>query len=140
MPTVRSAFATIATVALLGATACVQTLPEHDNRIFTAVPIAKMAASDLVSAFATDEAAARARFAGKAVEVSGLVRDLPAEAGQRATFLLSAGDGPRHVRATVHEDRAAQVVPLLANGQRVTLRCFFEGVTDHVQLKSCVVP
>lgn len=122
------------------AAACAQTLPEHDNRIFTAVPVAKLSALDLVQAFTDNEAAAADRFAGKAVEVSGLVRGLPDGTAAAASFLLVAGDGPRHVRAALHEDRAAAILPTLANGERVTLRCFCEGLTDHVQLKSCVVP
>lgn len=120
---------------------CAQTLPEHDNRIFTAVPIAKLSSVDLAQAFVTDGSAAATRFVGKAIEVSGLVRDLtPAGAGQGTTFLLSAGDGPKHVRVSLHEDRAAEITKGLVNGQRATFRCFCEGMTDHVQLKSCVVP
>lgn len=120
---------------------CAQTLPEHDNRIFTAVPIAKLSSVDLAQAFVTDSSAAAGRFVGKAIEVSGLVRDLPAtETGPGTTFLLSAGDGPRHVRISLHEDRAAEITKGLVNGQRATFRCFCEGVTDHIQLKSCVVP
>jgi len=127
-------------LAIVCGAACAETLPEHDNRIFTAVPVAKLSAADLVRAFADNESAARDRFVGRAVEVSGLLRDLPAEANGAGAFLLSAGDGPRHVRAVLHEDRAPQIRPTLVNGERVTLRCFCEGITDHVQLKSCVVP
>lgn len=119
---------------------CAQTLPDHDNRIFTAVPVAKLSAADLVQAFVDDEAAARARFAGRAVEVSGVVRDLPSGPDASAAFLLTAGDGPRHARIVLHEDLAADILPTLAAGARITLRCFCEGLTDHVQLKSCVVP
>jgi hypothetical protein len=121
--------------------ACAQTLPEHDNRIFTAVPIAKLSSIDLAQAFVTDSAAATNRFVGKAIEVSGLVRDLtPTEGDPGTTFLLAAGDGPKHVRVSLHEDRAAEIAKGLTNGQRATFRCFCEGVTDHIQLKSCVVP
>ncbi len=126
------------TVAIAG---CAQTLPEHDNRIFTATPIAKLSSVDLLQAFVSDSAAATDRFVGKAIEVSGLVRDLtPTEGGPGTTFLLTAGDGQKHVRVSLHEDRAAEITKGLVNGQRATFRCFCEGVTDHVQLKSCVVP
>lgn len=130
----------IAVLALVLTAACADTLPEHDNRIFSAVPVAKLSAVDLVRAFDADASAARERFVGRAVEVSGLVRDLSAEPESAGAFLLSAGEGARHVRVWLHEDRAAAVRPTLANGNRITLRCFCEGVTDHVQLKSCVVP
>lgn len=127
-------------LAAIAAAACAQTLPEHDNRIFTAVPVAKLSAADLVRAFEADGAAASDRFVGKAIEVSGLVRELAEAPGVIASFLLVAGDGTRHVRASLHEDRAVEMFKTLANGQRTTLRCFCGGMTDHVQLKSCVVP
>lgn len=120
---------------------CAQTLPEHDNRIFTAEPVAKLSAIDLAQAFVSDAASATDRFVGKAIEVSGVIRDLaPADAALTRTFLLASGDGPRQVRISLHEDRAAEITKGLANGQRATFRCFCEGVTDHIQLKSCVVP
>ena len=119
---------------------CVQTLPEHDNRIFTAVPVAKLSAANLVQAFATDPTDAADRFVGKAVEVSGLIQDLQGDPGTARTFLLSAGESTTHVRVQLHEDRAPGIAKTLANGQRATFRCFCEGLTDHVQLKSCVVP
>jgi hypothetical protein len=119
---------------------CAQTLPEHDNRIFTAVPVAKLSAADLVQAFVTSESSARDRFVGKAVEVSGVIQGLEGEPGTSRTFLLSAGESTTHVRVSLHEDRAPEVAKVLANGQRATFRCFCEGRTDHVQLKSCVVP
>lgn len=120
--------------------ACARTLPEHDNRIFTATPVAKLSAADLVRAFDGDAALAADRFIGRAVEVSGVVRDLPATPSVPLVFLLSAGETGRQVRVSLHEDRSAELAKTLANGHRVTLRCFCEAVTDHVQLKSCVVP
>lgn len=127
-------------MAAVAAAACAQTLPEHDNRIFTAVPVAKLSATDLVRAFETDGPAASDRFVGNAIEVSGVVRELADTPAVGTSFLLVAGDGSRHVRASLHEDRAVELFKTLANGQRTTLRCFCEGMTDHVQLKSCVVP
>lgn len=120
--------------------ACAQTLPEHDNRIFTATPVAKLSAVDLVKAFDGDTAAASDRLIGRAIEVSGVVRDLPPAPSTPLVFLLSAGETGRQVRVSLHEDRSAEMAKTLTNGQRVTLRCFCEAVTDHVQLKSCVVP
>ena len=127
-------------LVVLMSAACAQTLPEHDNRIFTAVPIIKLSATNLVQIFTTNNAEATDRFVGNAIEVSGVIQDLQGEPGTARTFFLSAGDSPRHVRISLHEDRAPEIAKTLANGQRVTFRCFCEGLTDHVQLKSCVVP
>jgi hypothetical protein len=120
--------------------ACAQTLPEHDNRIFTATPVAKLSAADLAQAFVANPGDAANRFVGKAIEVSGVIQDLQGEPGAARTFLLSGGDSGTHVRVSLHEDRAAEAAKTLANGQRATFRCFCEGFSDHVQLKSCVVP
>lgn len=122
------------------AAGCAQTLPEHDNRIFTAVPVAKLSAANLVQAFATNRTDATDRFVGRAIEVSGLIQDLQGDPGTARTFLLSAGESTIHVRVSLHEDRAPEIARTLTNGQRATFRCFCEGLTDHVQLKSCVVP
>jgi hypothetical protein len=124
----------------VGIAGCAQTLPEHDNRIFTAVPVAKLSAADLVQAFTSDPAAAGNRFVGRAVEISGVIEGLPEAPVAGTAFLLTAGDAPPHVRALFHEDRAVEAFAGLANGQRVTIRCFCEGMNEHVQLKSCVVP
>ncbi|GMV21084.1 MAG: hypothetical protein AMXMBFR57_10330 [Acidimicrobiia bacterium] len=122
------------------AAACAQTLPEHDNRIFTAAPVAKLSAADLVKAFTADPDAARRRFVGEAIEVSGVVRVLPENVAQSRQFQLHAGDTDPQVQISLHEDRAEAIAKTLNPGQRLTLRCFCEGLSTHVQLKSCVVP
>lgn len=124
----------------VGLAGCAQTLPDHDNRIFTAVPVAKLSAADLVQAFVADPDAAEDRFVGKAVEISGVLQGLPEAPAPGTAFLLTAGDAPPHVRALFHEDRATDAFVGRANGQRLTIRCFCEGMNEHVQLKSCVVP
>lgn len=127
-------------IAATCAAACAQTLPEHDNRIFTASPVAKLSAVDLAQAFTTDPDAARRRFVGEAIEVSGVVRVLPEDVAQTRRFQLHAGESDPQVQVSLHEDRAEAIVKSLSPGQRLTLRCFCEGLSTHVQLKSCVVP
>lgn len=130
----------ILALVLVCAAACAQTLPEHDNRIFTAAPIAKMSAVDLAKAFTSDPDAAQRRFVGEAIEVSGVVRVLPDDVAQSRRFQLYAGDTDPQVQVSLHEDRADAIAKTLNPGQRLTLRCFCEGLSTHVQLKSCVVP
>lgn len=126
---------------------CARTVPDHDNRIFTAPVAAKLTVGDLVRAFDVDAGAASDRFAGRAVEISGVVRNVPA-AGQPATITLVAatpvsGDpaaAPATLSASLHEDRAAEVLKTLVDGQRATLKCYCEVDASVVRLKSCVVP
>ena len=137
----------VAVFALVLVGACARTMPDHDNRIFTAPVAAKLTVGDLVGAFSADAAAAADRFAGRAVEISGVARNLPA-AGQPATLTLNAstpatgaeGAAPATVTASLHEDRATEVLKTLADGQRATLKCFCEVTGSTVRLKSCVVP
>lgn len=123
---------------LLWAVGCAQTLPEHDNRIFTAVPTAKLSVADLVQAYTDNAVGASARFDGRAVEVSGLVPALPVP--PTSAFLLTSGDAAQRVRVSFHEDQADESLKTLDVGRRITLRCFCEGLTDLVTLKSCVIP
>jgi hypothetical protein len=137
----------VAAVALLAAAACARTVPDHDNRIFTAPVAAKLTVGDLVRAFADDAASARDRFSARAVEISGVVRDMPA-AGQPATLTLVASApttgaqdaAPATLSVSLHEDRAAEVLKTLTDGQRATLKCYCEVDGPIVRLKSCVVP
>jgi hypothetical protein len=137
----------VAVIALLAAAACARTVPDHDNRIFTAPVAAKLTVGDLVRAFAEDAASARGRFSGRAVEISGIVRNVPA-AGLPATVTLVASApvtadseaAPVALSASLHEDRAADVLKTLADGQRTTLKCYCEVDGTTVRLKSCVVP
>lgn len=139
----------VAGVALvLAATmACARTVPDHDNRIFTAPVAAKLTVGDLVGAFTGDAASARDRFAGRAVEISGVVRNLPAPGAPAVITLTAAapvtGDGtaaPATIAASLHEDRAADVLKTLTDGQRTTLKCYCEVDGTTLRLKSCVVP
>jgi hypothetical protein len=130
----------VLTALAIAIAACARTMPDHDNRIFTAVPVAKLSAADLVRTFTDDPSGAADRFVGRAIEVSGTVRDLADPASMPQAFLLHAGETGPQVHISLHEDRATEMLKGLANGQRATFRCFCEGARDGIQLKSCVVP
>ncbi len=122
---------------LAGAAACTPAVSDHDNRIFSLPASVKLSAVDLSSAYATDAGAADGRYRGRVVEISGVVRGLRPDTS--ALTMAGAETGPS-VEASVHEDLAAQVLKTVADGQRITLKCFCEGLDQHVRLKSCVTP
>jgi len=53
---------------------------------------------------------------------------------------LGAGNAELTVEASLHGETAAEVLKTVADGQRVTLKCFCEGFDQRVRLKSCVAP
>ena len=125
----------------LGAAACVSRLPDQDLRILTAQPAAKLSASDLWKDFQTDADGAASRYFGKAIDVSDRPTAIePAPpAGPRMLF-VQAGD--RGVVARLLDEKAAETVKDTKAGDRLTLRCFCEGLDANkdVLLKSCIKP
>jgi len=116
--------------------ACGPAVSDHDNRIFATPASIKLSAADLSSAYGTDAGAADGRYRGRVLEVSGVIDKLP---GGVAMMLRGAEKGPA-VEASLHEDVAAEMLKTLADGKRVTIKCFCEGLSQHVRLKSCVAP
>jgi hypothetical protein len=71
------------------------------------------------------------------VEVSGVIDKV--HSGGVEVTLRGADKGPE-VEASLHEDVATEMLKKMADGQRVTLKCFCEGLNQQVRLKSCVAP
>ena len=120
--------------------ACVSNLPEQDLRILTAQPYAKLSTSDLWKDFQTDAAAATKKYFGKAIDVSDKPTAIETEAskGQHFFFFQTAGHG---VRAQLLDERAAEILKEAKAGERLTLRCFCQGMDGQdVLLKSCIRP
>ena len=44
------------------------------------------------------------------------------------------------VPPALHEDVAVELLKTMADGQRITIKCFCEGLDQRVRLKSCVAP
>ena len=135
------AMGTVAGLAILLGAGCVDRLPDQDLRILTTEPAAKFSASDLWKDFQGDAAGARSRYFGKAVDVSdrptAIEPDPPA--GPRMLFVQAAERG---VVARLLDEKAAETLKDVKVGDRLTLRCFCEGLDTNkdVVLKSCIRP
>lgn len=124
-------------VAFLAAFAgCAETLPEQDRRIYAATPAAKLSADVLWKDYQADSAAADRQYWGKALEVSGNIAAI-SSAPPRAFLTFAEGD-QAGVRAELLDDESAAILEAVKVGDRVTLRCFCEGLDGTVRLKSCV--
>jgi putative nucleic acid binding protein len=128
-----------AVCALCGA--CAQHLPDQDLRILETAPAAKTTPDDLWKEFQADRRAAAGRYHGRAVDVSGRISVIVAEPAKQAILFLQKGAGENvGVEARLLDDRASQTTKDTAAGQRITLRCFVEGLETNLILKSCVKP
>ncbi len=120
---------------LLAGVACAPSVSDHDNRIFAAAASLKLSVTDLSEAYAADAGAADGRYRGRVVEISGIVGNVT----EGSPVLIMAGTEPV-VWASLHEDTAAELLKTATQGQRITLKCFCEGLDRQVHLKSCVAP
>ena len=127
---------TLSAAALLGCVACVDRLPDQDRRITVTPAVAKLMAEDLWKDFQQDAGAARAKYWGKAVEVSGKATRADIENGSSYVFFAQAE--PYGVRANLLDDQAAGIVADVQSGSRLRLKCFCEGLDGNVVLKSCI--
>lgn len=122
----------------LAGAACVSNLPEQDLRILSAQPSAKLSASDLWKDFQTDANKAKATYFGKAIDVSDKPTAIEAAKGQ---YFFFGQAGEHGVRARLLDDKAAEILKDAKVGERLTLRCFCQGMDGQdVLLKSCIRP
>ena len=129
-----------AAVCMALAGGCVDTLPAEDLRITTAVPAAKLSTTILWRDFEADGAAARARYWGKAVEITGLVARASA-AGEPDPHVMFLEKDDHGVRAFLIGDGAPALLEAARPGERMTLKCFCHGLAEgDLVLRSCVRP
>jgi len=115
--------------------ACGGAVSNHDNRIFTTAASRKLAANELTVGYVLNPKAADETYRGHVLEVSGVVASVEAASNR----LVMVGGDPV-VWATLHDDVAAEALKTVQPGQRVTLKCFCEGLDTQVHLKSCILP
>ena len=136
-PSLQTRRLIVVMIAAASALACGPAVSDHDNRIFATPASIKLSAADLSTAYGADAGAADGRYRGHVLEVSGVIDKVPSS-GVSLT-LRGADKGPL-VEASLHEDVAAEMLKTMADGQRVTIKCFCEGLNQHVRLKSCAPP
>jgi len=127
----------LAIVALVVSGACVNRLPDQDLRIIEAVPLERLSASLLWQEFQSNPAAAERKFRGKAVVVTGNVtKSGGGGAGDR--YVDFAQTETAGVRAELLDEQADVILAAAKEAPRITLKCFCEGMTSNLVLKSCI--
>lgn len=120
--------------------ACADRLPDQDLRILNATPAAKISSGLLWKDYSADAKAADTRYWGKAVEMSGRISTVVPDAPARLIFLPDR-DAKNGIEARLLDDRAKDTLTGASAGDRITLRCFSEGMQQgNLILKSCVKP
>ena len=125
---------------LLPIAGCVKHLPESDLRIVETPLTARLSADALWQEYQTDERAADERYWGKAIEVTGTVTAVMPEYPIRR-MRLATQDGAAMLNGVhIHLllDYAALLIPGTKVGDRLTLKCFCEGLQAAVVLRSCI--
>jgi hypothetical protein len=127
-------------IALLAA-GCARTLPDQDLRITEATPHIKLSADILWKDYQSDRQAADSKYHGKAVLVTGVVTGIEKPSLVAPVVMFGQVDGKAPgVQANLLTDTAAQVLAGLEPKQRITLKCFCDGLSTNVILKSCTKP
>jgi hypothetical protein len=117
---------------------CSDRLPDQDLRILQATPVAKLPVDLLWSEYRGDRHTADGKYRGQAVEISGKVSSID-QTPPRLLFVFQTKPDVG-VEANLLDERARGVLADAAVGQRITLRCFCEGMQTNVVLKSCIRP
>jgi len=121
--------------------ACAEHLPDQDLRIVNTPAAFKMPPDELWKEFQRDPKAARSRYFGKAIDISGKVVAVQPDS-TKVPVVFFANPAEKGLRARLLDERAVEIVKNATPGTRVTLRCFCEGLTaeQNLLLKSCIQP
>ncbi len=139
------AVAVVALVAL-GVASCARTLPEQDLRIVSATPQEKLTAEILWKDYHADRAAADRQHHGKVMLVTGTVTGFErtgakfvmfgqGEAAESAVPATATG-----VQANLLTDTADGILASVQLREKMMLKCYCEGLSGNVILKSCTKP
>ncbi|MEO7192284.1 MAG: hypothetical protein ABI051_14625 [Vicinamibacterales bacterium] len=133
----RSAIAAL--LAAFTLAACVDRLPDQDMRILAATPVARLSADILWKEYLADRAKADRAYWGKPIVVSGTVTavgsDVPTD-----RYVMFGQAEKLGVRANLLDEQAAGIMAAVPADKRLTLKCFCDGLSGNVVLKSCVKP
>jgi hypothetical protein len=120
--------------------ACMDRLPDQDLRILAATPVARLSADILWQEYQADSAAADRAYWGKAIVVTGTVTHTGDANVPTDRFVLFGQNETFGVRANLLDDHAEAILAEATADRRFTLKCFCDGLSGHVVLKSCVKP
>ena len=120
------------------ASACTDRLPDQDLRIMEASPVERLSAALLWQDFQNVPEQAERNYTGKAIVVIGEVTGSgTSETGEAHVFFAQTPTAG--VYAGLLDEQASSILASVRENPRVRLKCFCEGLSTNVVLKSCVV-
>jgi hypothetical protein len=136
----RSLRLAVAAGLVAAATACTDHLPDQDLRIIDAQPVERLSAALLWQDFQMVPEQAARNYNGKAIVVMGEVTGTgtagTAESGEAHVFFAQTPTAG--VYAGLLAEQASSILAGVAETPRVRLKCYCEGLSTNVILKSCV--
>ena len=98
--------------------------------------VATLSASDLFKAFSEDEVAANQKYAGKVVEISGLIHSLDEGSQGDLNILFMDENEMFGVACTIDQEEDTDE---LTEGQEITIKGECSGMLSDVVLIRCVI-
>lgn len=119
------------------AAACVDRRPDQDGRIASATPVERLSVALLWQDFHDNRTQAERTYSGNALVITGDVTRMGSgEPGQRYVYFARTEGGGIH--ATLLDEQADAILAAAKKAPRVVLKCFCEGMTTDIVLKSCI--
>lgn len=119
------------------AIACTDRLPAQDLRILETAPVERLSAALLWQDFQSVREQAERNYNGRAIVVTGDVTRAGTEDTGDA-YVYFAQTESAGVYAVLLADQAPAILAAIQENPRVRLKCFCEGLSANVVLKSCV--
>jgi hypothetical protein len=100
-----------------------------------------MPPDELWKEFQRDPTGAQKKYFGQAIDLAAKVVAVQPDANKIPVVFFS-NPSEKGLRARLLDERATEVVKNAVPGNRITLRCFCEGLTaeNNLLLKSCIQP
>lgn len=112
---------------------------EADRKARTVI----VSAADLLKEFDDDPTAADRKYAGKYLEISGVIENAGRGRFDSPFVVVHGGDENAKLRIEcffeIVDNQTAERVKRLAKGQSITLRGEYDGRISNVQLRECVL-
>jgi len=118
---------------------CVDHLPDQDLRILAAAPAFRLSADILWKEYVADARKANRQYFGEPIIVTGTATTIGTNV-PNDRFVLFVQPAEQGVRANLLDEQAAAIIERAQKDPRLTLKCYCEGLSGNVILKSCVVP
>lgn len=117
--------------------ACTDRLPDQDLRILETSPVERLSAALLWQDFHSVREQAERNYNGRAIVVTGDVTRAGTEESGDA-YVYFAQTESAGVYARLLAEQASAILAGVQENPRVRLKCFCEGLSTNVVLKSCV--